>query len=401
MKATSHGGTRVHLDPAGQGRMPDAARAAFVHWTRHDDRYGPYELEEYLEDVVRDELATRLATALHIPTGDTALFTGAADAFAALTEQLPLGPGDRVWTTPYEGHEQLTALYALRDRTRCDLTVVPLRENGDLDLEWMQAHLDDSVALVSVTHVPAGCGIVNPVEDIGRMLRAHRCLYAVDASYSVGQLPLDVSRIGCDLLTADGWRFLCGPQDLGFACFAPELKDYYGPPDGIRPRPAPHGAAVVALNAALAGRPQLFPDAELADEARDVVLRAPGVDVIAPGGIQSAMLAFRHERLPAGLMRKELAARDVVVRKMVGQENPLYLPGRGITTALRVSLHHDTTAQDIARFGEALNDVLAATYRSPAADTPRRQHEGATILRFPVRTAAKEDTGALGLPHGR
>ncbi|NGO74453.1 aminotransferase class V-fold PLP-dependent enzyme [Streptomyces sp. YC504] len=401
MKATSHGGTRVHLDPAGQGRMPDAARAAFTHWARHDDRYGSCELEEYVEDVVRDELALRLSTALRAPVGDTALFTGAADAFAAFTEQLPLGPGDRVWTTPYEGHEQLTALYALRDRTRCDLTVVPLRENGDLDLEWMGAHLDDSVALVSVTHVPAGCGIVNPVEDIGRMLQAHRGLYAVDASYSVGQLPLDVSQIGCDLLTADGWRYLGGPQAIGFASFTPELKGYYEPSDGMRPRPEPHGAAVVALNAALAELPQVFPDQELADAVRDMVVRAPGVEVIAPGGVQSAMLAFRHERLSAGRMRKELADRGVVVRKVVGQETPLYLPGRGITTAVRVSLSHDTTTQDIARFGEALDDVLAATYRSPAAVAPRRQHEGATILRFPVRPAAGEETGALGLPHGR
>ncbi|MFE0514113.1 aminotransferase class V-fold PLP-dependent enzyme [Streptomyces sp. NPDC058964] len=350
--------------------MPAAVRAVLTEWTRHDDRYGSYELEEHLDDVVHDEIDERLAALLGTPAGETTLFTGAADAYATLLARLPLGPGDRIWTTPYEGAANLTALYALRDRTRCTLEVVPLRPDGDLDLEWMATHIDDDVALVSVTYVPAGCGIVNPVEDVGRILAPHRCVYAVDASYAVGQFPVDAARIGSDLLTGDGWRFLRGPQSVGFAHTSPRLRALLGPA-GAEPVVPPHGAAVAALNTALAEHTTALPDEDLVAELRAVVEKAPGTELIAPGRIQSGILTFRHDELSAAVVRRELAARGVVVWKTVAQETPLYLPALGVTTAVRASVHHDNSPQDIARFGETLREVLEhGRPRTPAPVPP-------------------------------
>ncbi|KOV97496.1 hypothetical protein ADK65_25445 [Streptomyces sp. NRRL B-1140] len=352
-------GRRVHLDSAGLGRMTVAAHAELTEWTRHEDRHGPHEVDEHVHHVVRRELDARLAALLGTPAGDTVLSTGAADAFATLVQRLPLGPGDRIWTTPYEGVANLTVLSALRDRARCRLEVVPLRPDGDLDLEWMAAHIDDDVALVSVAHVPAGCGIVAPVEDIGRILAPYRCLYAVDASYAVGQLPVDAGRIGCQLLTGDGWRFLRGPESVGFAYAAPELRRVLAP-YGMAPLVPPEGARVVALNAALAEQEKAVPTAgDLAAVLRAAVEETPGAELIAPGRVQCGIVTFRHAEVPAGPLRRELAARGVTAGKTVAQETPLYLPGHGVTAAVRVSVHHDNSAQDIARFAEALRDVLA------------------------------------------
>ncbi|MGA5127604.1 aminotransferase class V-fold PLP-dependent enzyme [Streptomyces pseudogriseolus] len=351
-------GRRVHLDTAGLGRMPAAARAQLTEWTRHEDRHGPYEVDEHVHHVVRPELDARLAALLGAPAGDTVLTTGAADAFAALVPRLPLGPGDRIWTTPYEGVANLTVLTALRDRARCRLEVVPLRPDGDLDLEWMAAHIDDDVALVSMVHVPAGCGIVTPVEDIGRILAPHRCLYAVDASYAVGQLPVHAGRIGCQLLTGDAWRFLRGPESVGFAYAAPELRQALAP-NGTGSLVPPEGASVVALNAALAVHEDAVPTGGLAAVLRTAVEETPGAELIAPGRVQSGIVTFRHAEMPAGPLRRALAARGVIVGKTVAQETPLYSPGRGGTATVRVSVHHDNSAWDAARFAEALREALA------------------------------------------
>ncbi|WP_143672954.1 aminotransferase class V-fold PLP-dependent enzyme, partial [Streptomyces sp. b94] len=124
----------------------------------------------------------------------------------------------------YEYAGNLISLFELRDRTGCTIEVVPLLPSGDLDLDWMATHIDDDVALVSVTHIPSGCGIVNPVEEIGRLLAPHRCFYAVDACQSIGQVPVSAARIGCQLLTGAGRKFLRGPRGTAFAYVAPELR---------------------------------------------------------------------------------------------------------------------------------------------------------------------------------
>ncbi|MER5540544.1 aminotransferase class V-fold PLP-dependent enzyme [Streptomyces mirabilis] len=131
---------------------------------------------------MRTEVHERLGALLGVPAAGTAVVTDAAGVFGALVSRLAPGRGERVWTTPYESAAGLTALCALRDRTRCTVEVVPLREDGDLDLERMARHIGDDVALVPVVHVPCGCAIVNPVEEIGQILALYRCVYAVDAS---------------------------------------------------------------------------------------------------------------------------------------------------------------------------------------------------------------------------
>jgi selenocysteine lyase/cysteine desulfurase len=366
--------------------MSAAVRAVLTECTRREDRYGHHELEEDLEAVLHTEIHERLGGLLNAPAADTVLFTGAADAYDFLVAQLALGPGDRIWTTPYESAATLMTLFALRDRTRCALDVVPLRPDGDLDLEWMATHIDDDVALVSVAHVPSGCGIVNPVEDVGRLLAPYRCLYAVDASHSVGQLPVDAARIGCDLLTGDGWRFLRGPQNVGFACVAPRLRDALAP-GGAEPLRPPQIGAVAALNTALAQHgAQSAPHEDLVPALRAAVEAAPGIEVIAPGRIQSGILAFRHTEMPAAVIRRQLAARGIVVWKTVAQQTPLFLPGTGVTTALRASVHHDNSPQDIARFEKALREVLAQE-RPRTASVPRTLHAAA---------AAPPATGAAG-----
>ncbi|MHA5052583.1 aminotransferase class V-fold PLP-dependent enzyme [Streptomyces sp. SD15] len=201
---------------------------------------------------------------------------------------------------------------------------------------------------------------------------------------AVGQLPLDAARIGCHLLTGDGWRFLCGPYSVGCASLAPRLR---GALEAATPHcPPPETAAVAGLNAALGHRTATATAGEglgLLPALRAAFEETPGTELIAPGPIQSAIFAFRHHELPAALIRRQLAARGVIVWKTVAEETPLHLPPRGTGggTALRASLHHDSTAHDIAAFGQALKDVVreqqphsarahpAAPARSQAAPT--------------------------------
>ncbi|MFD7322563.1 aminotransferase class V-fold PLP-dependent enzyme [Streptomyces sp. NPDC059875] len=380
-------GRLIHLNTAGAGLMPDTVRTAMEACIEREAAIGCYETEESLDDLLQGEVYERLARAIGAPVEDVALFDSATRAWCAVVPKLRVGPADRVWVTPYEYAGNLISLFSLRDRTGCRIEVVPTLPNGDLDLEWMATHIADDVALVSVTHIPSGCGIVNPVEEIGRILAPYRCFYAVDACQSIGQVPVDVSRIGCQLLTGAGRKFMRGPRGTGFAYVAPRLREalvtdfhdlhvaHVDSPTGYRVTDASARglelaerttAAVAGLNAALAlyesGTP--FDHKEVFRALRETVGRTPGVELIAPGEVQSGIVSFRHAAVPADEIRRRLGERRINVWKIVGNHTPLYMAERGVETAVRASVHYYNTLEEIETFGRALREVVGAGGRA-------------------------------------
>jgi cysteine desulfurase / selenocysteine lyase len=165
------------------------------------------------------------------------------------------------------------------DWTVCMLPSVP--GTGKVDVAALQDMLggqDPSVdpgaiAMVCVTHVPTNSGVANPINDIGRVLRAyneaHRSslssstssttpiLYLVDACQSIGQMPVSVRECSCHGLVGTGRKWLRGPRGTGFLyCSARLLHDETG--DDTRmdnvlwPNPLDHfGAPVLCVPSSL------------------------------------------------------------------------------------------------------------------------------------------------------
>jgi cysteine desulfurase / selenocysteine lyase len=124
-------------------------------------------------------------------------------------------PGDHVVTTVCDHNSVLRPLRALSEDSGVKLTYVPCDHQGFISPDDVRAALRPETRLVAVNHASNVTGAIQPVEEIGRVVRESKAFYLVDAAQSLGHVPIDVQLLDADLLAAPGHKGLLGPLGTG------------------------------------------------------------------------------------------------------------------------------------------------------------------------------------------
>lgn len=95
-----------------------------------------------------------------------------------------------------------------------EITVLNVDKNGVVDLEQLKSAIKDETVLISVMHANNETGVVQPIEEIGKIAKEHKILFHVDAVQSMGKLPIDPKAMGIDLLVFTAHKFY-GPKGVG------------------------------------------------------------------------------------------------------------------------------------------------------------------------------------------
>jgi selenocysteine lyase/cysteine desulfurase len=288
---------------------------------------------------------------------------------------LRFGPGDRILTSVAEYASNYIAYLQTAARTGSTVEVVPDDPDGQLDVTALERMIDGRVRLIAVTHVPTNGGLVNPAAAIGRVARAAGVPFLLDACQSVGQIPVDVAAIGCDMLSATGRKYLRGPRGTGFLWIGRSFWDRVEPPmldlhaatwvaqDRYELRGDARRyenweadvAARIGLGVAVDYALALGIEAialrvvTLAGRLRERLAEIPGVTVRDRGRVRCGIVTFTLDGHPAEAVKDALAGAAVNVTVSGRSSTLIDMSARGLDAVVRASVHYYNDETEIDR----------------------------------------------------
>ena len=122
-------------------------------------------------------------------------------------------PGDHIITSTIEHHAVMNACTHL-EKKGCEVTSIPVDYRGQVDPDDVKRALRPNTKLITIMTANNETGVLQPVEEIGRIAADADVYFHTDAVQAAGKIPIDTGKINCDLLTISGHK-LHGPQGIG------------------------------------------------------------------------------------------------------------------------------------------------------------------------------------------
>jgi len=369
---TAHG---IHLLAAGSALMPQCVVDAIVTHTELEARIGGYEAKAAQADAL-DDVYDSVARLIGAKRNEIALMENATVAWCHAFYALPLEKGARILTCEAEYAANYVAFLQREKRDGLTIDVVPSDATGAVDLGALESMIDGRVGLIAMTWVPTNGGLVNPAAEVGKIARKHDIPYLLDACQAVGQMPVDVTDLGCDFLSATGRKYLRGPRGTGFLYVAekwlktlePAMIDHFGAPwvsaDTYQLRDDARRFETwensYALRAGL-GMAVDYADAlgmetiqervkGLATLCRDGLEGINGVQVRDIGTEHCGIVSFTVEGMDPDATVAALRARGIVIGASTPFSTRLDAEARNLPTVMRMAPHYYNTEAEIEHF---------------------------------------------------
>ena len=143
-----------------------------------------------------------------------------------------LKPGDSIILTQMEHHANIVPWQMMAEEKNIEIQVVPIREDGSLDLVKLSALLaQEKTKVLSLCHISNSLGTINPVEKIIEEAHSHNVHVVVDGAQSVPHAKIDLKAMNCDFFTFSGHKVF-GPMGIGVLYGKKEILETLPPYQG-------------------------------------------------------------------------------------------------------------------------------------------------------------------------
>ena len=378
-------GELLHFNNAGASLLPGAVINAMKAHIDLEARIGGYEAGDAVLDQT-EQFYDHAASLLNCSRDEIAFVENATRAWDMAFYGFKFKAGDRIITGRAEYASNFLAMLQVSRSTGAVIDVIGNDVYGQLDVDELREKIDGRVKLIAIPHVPSQGGLINPAEKIGEIANKAGIPYLLDATQSVGQMPVDVKQIKCDFLCATGRKYLRGPRGTGILYakksrileLEPPFVDlqaaiwiaddkYEWRADARRFETWEQNiAAKLGLAAAIEYLLQLDRDEAweriklLSSSLRQQLASIPGVTLHDLGLNKCGIVTFASKDKSPELVKRELAKRKINVSISRREYAQLDLGSRNISTLVRASVHYYNTEKEVEHFVDTVRAILVA-----------------------------------------
>jgi len=388
LRRTQRGKPLAYLDSAATAQKPRAVIDAVTRF--YEEHYasvhrGVYELSatatrlyEGAREKLRAFLGARDASEIVFVRNATEAINLVAWSWGRRN----VGAGDEVIVTTMEHHANIVPWQMLCEERAARLRVLPIRDDGSLELEALPALFSERTRLVAVTHVSNVLGTINPVREIVALAHARGVPVLVDGAQAAPRIPVDVRELGCDFYAVSGHK-LYGPSGIGALYARAELLEamppwqgggsmiesvsfdkttYAGVPTRFEAG-SPNAEGAVGLGAALdwldaIGMERVAQhERELLDYGTRLLDDIPGVRIYGRAGATTGVLSFTLAGVHAHDLGTVLDGEGVAIRAGHHCAQPL-MERYGVPATARASLGVYTDHEDLDRLARAVRKAV-------------------------------------------
>ena len=374
---------RLHFNNAGASLPPDVVLETVVNYLTEEATYGGYETEYKYNAQLANTYAL-IARLINADVNEIAIVENASTAWWLAFNGIDFKAGDEIITSEMEYVTNLISFINAKKTYGIELKVIPNDEQGNFSLAALEETISPQTKLIAITHIASTTGGMLPIVEIGKIARKHGVLYLVDACQSVGQVPVDVREIDCDMLSVTGRKYLRAPRGTGFLYVRKAIQDklklqfmdgfttqwvsetdYKVRDDARRFEMYEKNRALIlglgkAVEYALTiGVDRIWQRVQyLANTLRIQLRSIEGITVHDFGDEQCGIVTFTISGVDSAIVKTKLAEKQINVSVGQAKSTLFFMNKHHLSSVVRASVHYYNTEDEIKTMCNALRYLI-------------------------------------------